>query len=424
MKPLIPILMLGILSPISLWARTPTPTPTPSPTPSDPPKPTIYISFERQAIKENDTIQISTRFSNEWDQGLTNVTLYVDGPSTLTWHASTCEEWKSTSYERGLANYEVKLGPVGPNEVRPTVLCLKSGPSIDVGDFNVSFTYDYAWRKNNIERHSFLATDKPLKANLFGSDSVAGVPIALAAFIVPGLFFWLILGWLKFTWSIEGSPLGDKLIYSVLISLPLLVVVNWVMPTTGAGISFMKLGSYAATGFSVGLLLGIGDWVRRRYKVRKADRAQKLDAENQRIAEEKKVKPGDTPDVLLEKLLNVYPDYHQPHAVLRSADGVEYEGSLAVKQGEVVAVIGTFQIDQSKISGPLRDTIIAELTEAKRSIDRYYVARKYKLRIEGRNPIAKSDDTGYTDLAFALSDKDAAVTSFDADGPEEVLTLQ
>src|SRR6185503_5150595 len=278
MKHWILILMFSLVIPLSLRAK-----PQASPTPfSDPPKPTVSISFERQAIKENDVIEISSRFSNEWDESLSNVTLYIDGPASLTWKASTCEQWKRESYGGGLNDRRLNLGPVGPHEIRPTMLCVKSGPTIDVGDFNVSFTYDYAWKKGDVERHSFISLDKPLKANLFGSDSVAGVPIALAAFIVPGLFFWLILGWLKFTWSSDGLALGDKLIYSILTSLPLLVIVNWFMPNPGVGISFSKLGSYALTGFLVGLLIGVLDWLRRWDQRRRARNRQKVEEEAQR----------------------------------------------------------------------------------------------------------------------------------------------
>lgn len=411
--------MLSLVIPLSLRAKPQT-APTPVP---DPPKPTVSISFERQAIKENDAIQVSSRFSNEWDQSLAGVTLYIDGPAILSWSASTCEEWKRNSYSGGLTDHKLSLGPVGPNEVRATTLCVKSGPAIDVGDFNVSFTYDYAWRKGDVERHSFISIDKPLKANLFGSDSVAGVPIALAAFIVPGLFFWLILGWLKFSWSIEGLPLGDKLIYSVLTSLPLLVIVNWVMPNPGAGISFSKLGSYALTGFLVGLFVGILDWLRRWDQRRRAENRLKVAEAAHRAAKEREVKLSDGWEVLLEKLLNKFPDYHKPRAVLTVKEE-EYIGSLADETDEVVAIVGWFQIVQSEIPTSNRAAIEAELKAVKRSIDLFNVAKKYKLSIRVRSPIEKTGDASYLERARAFGSEDATVSLVDGGGSEETLTLQ
>ena len=404
------LLSLLLLASGHLRAQTVRPQPT-----LDPPKPLLLVSFERQAIKEKDAIQVRVWFTNEWDQSLSNVTLHVDSPATLKWNATTCEQWKQNPNELWMVNQSLDLGSVGPNEVRPAILCVQSGPSIDVGDFNILFAADYSWNKNSVVRHSLVTNEKPLKANLFGSDTVAGVPIALAAFIVPGLFFWLVLGWFKFPLSIGGLGLGDKLIYSVLTSLPLLWIVNWLKPDPNAGISFGKLSFYAITGLSTGFVIGIVAWGWR-WKHGRSMARERL------LLKEKEIKFGDTPQVLLGKLLNIYPGYHKPRAVLRTAAGDGYEGSLATETEEVVAIVGWFQIDQAKIIHQDKAAIVAELKNANRPIDLFNLAVKYGLQLEGRNPI-RVGGKDIKELGFTNPRKDADTETFDGQSPEEPLIL-
>lgn len=386
----------------------------PSPKPIEPKKPLLNISFERQAIKENDAIQVRVWLTNEWDQSLSAVTLNVDSPATLKWTETTCAK-RATDWNSVTSVSQFQFGAVGPNEVKSKSLCVQSGSSIDVGEFNILFTADYSWNNNGVTAHSLVTTEKQLKANLFGSDTVAGVPIALASFIVPGLFFWLVLGWLKSPWNIGGSPLGDKLIYSILISLLLLWIVNWFGPDQNAGISFSKLTFYAGTGVAAGIVVSIVSHLYKSYKDR--DLANEL-----RLKKEREIKLGDGPEVLLGKLLELYPDEKNPRATLRTPDGKVYGGSLATETEEVVGIVGWFQIDAAKITHQDKATILAELQAATRSIDRFNIAKKYGLRLEGRNPITVGgNDT--VELAFTNPSKDAEAQTLRGQGTDEPLVV-
>jgi hypothetical protein len=161
-------------------------------------------------MRENDQLQAKILISNEWDKPLADVVLRVTAPTFLSWSDTSCAEWKGAT--QGAAN----IGTVGANDFREVTVCLKSGSDILVGDFNVSFTCEYSWPIGQARGRSFVTADKTVKSSLLGSDTVAGVPIALAAFIVPGLFFWLVLERFKVPWNV-GSALGDKLVYSVVV---------------------------------------------------------------------------------------------------------------------------------------------------------------------------------------------------------------
>jgi hypothetical protein len=247
-----------------------------------------------------------------------------------------------------------------------------------VGDFNVSFTCEYAWPAAAGNGRSFVSTEKTLKSNLLGSDTVAGVPIALASFIVPGLVFWLVLGWMKVPWSV-GPALGDKLIYSVIVSVALLWLISWWKTDSSGAIGLSKLFWFAATGGVAGVVTGSLDHLRRSLLKRRKDRQ---DA----IADAAQAKVGDEPKELLRKLLAKYPQGRKPRAVVKDGS-TQYTGSLMEETDEIVAIIGWFRIVKDDIPPANRAAVVDELARATLPSEIFNVAIKYGLTIEPRNGI-------------------------------------
>src|SRR6476646_275254 len=221
-SPFFVILLAGLFCSTLAQRAAPSPAPTPAPTP---PKPGLAVVLQRQAIRESDELEAQVWISNDWAKPISDVTLRISTPAFLSWNAGSCADWRNRSYQPN-AQGVASIGTIGASNFRVTTVCLKSAPDIMVGDFNVSFTCEYAWPAGGEKGRSFVTTEKPLKANLLGSDTVGGVPIALASFIVPGLVFWLVIGWMKVPWNV-GSALGDKLIYSVIVSVGLLWLLSW-----------------------------------------------------------------------------------------------------------------------------------------------------------------------------------------------------
>jgi hypothetical protein len=361
------------------------PSPTPFPTP---PKPGLAVVLQRQAIRENDELEAQVWISNEWDKPISDVALRVNTPAFLSWAPSTCTDWRKNSYQpntQGVAS----IGTIGASDFRVTTVCLKSAPDIMVGDFNVSFTCEYAWPMGAAKGRSFVTTEKALKSNLLGSDSVAGVPIALASLIVPGLVFWLVIGWLQVPWNV-GSALGDKLVYSVIVSVALLWLLNLWKPDRSGAIGLSKLFYFALAGAAAGVIVGGVDHLLR-FLLRRRK------AEEEAIADAAQVKVGDESLVLLQKLLAKYPNGRKPRAVV-TAGSTQYTGTLMEETDEIVAIIGWFRIAKDNLPTANRAEIVSALEQAKLPIQLFNVAAKYALTIEPRNGIRKTTNGNETEI--------------------------
>jgi hypothetical protein len=367
-------------------------TPSPSPTPqSDPPKPSVAVSFERQSIRENDAVQVHAWLSNEWDYRLTDVTLRAEMPERLRWNNVPCADWPPQKFEGGVGDKPLDLGPLNAHEVKAYTFCIRSGPEISVGDFNIPFTFEYEWPRGDAARRSFVTSEKTLKANLFGSDSVAGVPLGLAGLVVPGLFAWFVfalfdVGWKP--WPDAGLALGEKLFYSVLVSIPLLFVINWTIvgsfsfPDVNSGISLSKLLIYIGFGAALGAAVGGPIRLVKEIGRRLAERRQRMEEERARAEERRRqeerarqVQLNDAPDVLLEKLLRLYPYSRQPRAVVYLKNGTQFSGTLAQQGEDATALIASFQV---KLDGLARQ-IVEELKQAQYPIDIFKIVRREQL---------------------------------------------
>ena len=417
-SPLLLILVAGLCC--SAYAQVPAPTPsvtpataTPTPFPT-PPKPTLAVVLQRQAIREDDELEAQVWISNDWDKPLSDVALQLNTPAFLSWAHGTCADWKKNSYQPN-GQLIARLGGISGNDFRITTICLKSASDIMVGDFNVSFTCEYSWPMGTTNGHSFVTTEKTLKSNLLGSDSVAGVPIALAAFIVPGLVFWLVIGSMQVPWNI-GSALGDKLIYSVIVSVALLWLISWLKTDLSGSIGLSKLFWFAAAGGFAGVVIGGADhlarwWFRRRKQQQAA------------LADAAEAKVGDEPLELLQKLLAKYPNGRKPRAVVTAGE-TQHTGSLMEETNDIVAVIGWFRIVKDNIQAANRAEILGALTQAQSSLELFNVATKYGLTIEPRNGIREITNGAESDGAEVLTIKRRGVVAeqhFDTDEDEVIV---
>jgi hypothetical protein len=231
---------------------------------SGPAKPSITVSFERPGLRENDSLKVGIWFSNESDQDFTDVDLVVTDPDPD--HIDWFESIDDVPCNKPLA---LQIGPMGAHSIRFVQACLKTRQQVTVGNFNILFTVRYHWKdKAGKLLESSVSTEKPLQVNLLGTESLGGVPLALAGLIVPGLLFWFFVGKLKTSWDI-GAGLGDKLIYSVLISVGFVVFAEYVRKVdVTRGVGLAMLGYLALAGGVLGLLVGgagrVYDWNRKR----------------------------------------------------------------------------------------------------------------------------------------------------------------
>jgi hypothetical protein len=210
---------------------------------------------------------------------------------------------------------------------------MRSAGTIFPGDFNIVFTVAYGWDHESKRYHSFVTVEKPLKARVLGSESIAGIPLNLAAFIVPGLLFWLVLSHAGVSWAVGNIALGDRMVYSLLVSVFLLMIGDWMkLVDADAAIGTARLASLGLAGAGAGLFVaslhhGVRWLVRTRKKA-------------------SYIKESDDIHTKLTKLLKANAIYRHPRATVRIAEnGVhEYLGSLAAEMGGTVWLAGWFRL--------------------------------------------------------------------------------
>lgn len=377
MSPLCLLLLLLFADP-----GTGQPSPSPSPAASPPTPPTVTVSLERSVIREEDNVPVNIWLTNPGSQALNEVQVSITSPGFLTLSTSQCAGT--------LVKSAVKFGSVPANSSTSCTLNLVTtkDKEIVVGDYNLLFTFQYQWQDNNGVHGSVVTTEKPVKVNLLGTDSVAGIPLALAGFIIPGLFFWIAIRLFKVPWGVD-LPLGDKTIYSIIISSLFMAVGAWYdYFNVNNGISLNKLLKLAGAGFAAGVVLAIAYhvWARRQRKKREANRISFNDSEAVIFGKALELNSNYNPGKLRRLLALIFPRaaYRKPVTLVRLSDKTEYVGSFAVTDEESVVLLGWFSINPAGANQ-------ATLTEAKRLEEQGKILELYRFASQNKLPIEVSD---------------------------------
>lgn len=377
MSPLCLLLLLLFADP-----GTGQPSPSPSPAASPPTPPTVTVSLERSVIREEDNVPVNIWLTNPGSQALNEVQISITSPGFLTLSTSQCAGT--------LVKSTVKFGSVPANSSTSCTLNLVTtkDKEIVVGDYNLLFTFQYQWQDNNGVHGSVVTTEKPVKVNLLGTDSVAGIPLALAGFIIPGLFFWIAIRLFKVPWGVD-LPLGDKTIYSIIISSLFMAVGAWYdYFNVNNGISLNKLLKLAGAGFAAGVVLAIAYhvWARRQRKKREANRISFNDSEAVIFGKALELNSHYNPGKLRRLLALIFPRaaYRKPVTLVRLSDKTEYVGSFAVTDEESVVLLGWFSINPAGANQ-------ATLTEAKRLEEQGKILELYRFATQNNLPIDVSD---------------------------------
>ncbi len=312
----------------------------PPPEPEKAPTPQWTISLERGTLRENDHLPIRVVLSNPSDKALSNVNLrWNDLPGEVVMYAASCGEVTAdpTKYQKAS---QVAIGSLPAQSDTGSIdavdLCLTSAAVMN-GDYNLLFTLRYDWPAKQGLAHGVLSSEKVIKTAFLGTDSLAGVPLALVGFIVPGLLFWLALDWWKTPWRIEGPTLGDKTVYSILVSLLLIAVASW-WPCwefswwpclkkdldITQGLSMRKLEYLVLLGAVAGMVIGGTDrWIRH---IRTRDALQ----------------PTDDDLTLLIKLLRLNMGKNQPKTRVTLNSGQIFEGSIGARGPTHTFLVGWY----------------------------------------------------------------------------------
>lgn len=324
-----------------------------------PPKPSVFVSFGRQTIQESDSVQVSVWLANDSEHELTDVRLHIASPDFLEWYEQSCD---GKPFANGFA-----LGSVQPASTLTRQFCVKTKPLIKVGEFNTSFVFQYRWRTEKGIAASFVSQEKTIKVNILGSDNVAGIPLALAGFIVPGLFFWLVVRVFKAPWYLD-TVLGDKVIDSIIISVCIVAIGSWIgFVSVNSGVSLNKLMLLAGVGSVAGLLTGATDFIIRRIRL------YKLKA--------KQIEMGDDEKDILRKILKQRQPTRPTVEIVRLKNNEEYIGSLVSRTATTTTLIGWFRISL-RGQPPHVARKLRTLEQQRKLVKVFDLAKRHNIKIE------------------------------------------
>lgn len=289
------------------------------------PKPELFIHLEKQTLQQEDKLPINVFLTNGRSYSLTDLTLRIIMPDSLSWEDNPTKEYT--------------LGTIGSHSTLSYKLNITSSSNIKSGDYNLAFIVEYQWEVNRNKRKAFVAIEKPLKVKFFGRDSIAGIPVGLAGFIVPGLCFFLILTWMKVPWSVD-LPLEGKLIYSILPSIGILFLGNLIQVFDfSQTISIDLLGKFAFCGTVIGIFFAIID-KKCRYIIRQCKQRREAKLE---------INSSDKISEILKKLIHLNDKRTSKYSqvIVQLKDGHRYIGALGAEQNDKYFLVGWFEVYSS-----------------------------------------------------------------------------
>ena len=231
---------------------------------------------------------------------------------------------------------EVSLQSIRPGSaLYPPLLCLQAELEVEERDLNLGFSVTYKLVKGGKETPGSLVAEKKLSIGLFGTESVGGVSLRLAAYVVPGLLLMMILRLGGFPWldKLGGTEVATL---SLLVSVFLFVVAAYIphfhFMFAGIGSSVSSsLFSSVAMAIALGLVMVL---IHRWLKAHAEGKRQALVAQ-----------AADKDTVIFEKALRGAADKFQPITVI-TRNQEKFVGSLmAPTSSGGIALVGWFALE-------------------------------------------------------------------------------
>lgn len=298
--------------------------------------PSAALSFDHTVLREDDFAQVEVWFLNSSDRKM-KVSLTISGTDNIQWHSGACNG--SGSKDLPVIPGPLDLGMVDASAAIHRSLCATVKSVVYVGDYNQFFVFEY--HVDTPPSAGLLAVEKTVKLTFLGTDNIAGIPLAFACFILPGFCFWLTAQALG-AFEGMGTGLGDKTIYSILVSMVIVwassVLSRWFSSFSSFGgsmnlafgVSIAKLLFLSAIGAVAGLVPGGWVYLRKRFQAREQERW--------------KIRFDEQSTQVLEKLLHQHPDWNNVKTTVTLKNGEQYFGSLYAQADTNTGLLGWFQL--------------------------------------------------------------------------------
>jgi hypothetical protein len=292
-------------------------------------KSVLTVFMEKSDVRQNDAVRVRFQASNPGTAAITQATIVLLSPR-VEWHCAGCKaEDKPIS--------TIELGRINPQQSVDAEAWFRTQSDIEVGQFNLLFRLETTSDAKPPQR-SVALSEKSINIKLLGTDALAGIPLALAGLVVPGLCFWLILSWFDVSWS-KDLALGDKITYSMLVSFFILLLEAPFSSTDiFSGLSLRKLAIWATSGIVPGLLVGGFDKGRRALKT------------SREIAIT--IGPLDDDQTIFRKLLVRYTpqkDSKLLTTVTQAKDRKSLYGSMAYQDTGRTVLVGWYKVKKAEL---------------------------------------------------------------------------
>lgn len=343
-----------------------------------PGKPALTVILERNEILAGQTMSFNVWIENATEARIIDAGLSLFGPTFLkvgTLDTSGVCSTKDT----------IVLGSVEPGStlVR-NKLCLKADSSIEERDENLGFGLSYSLQnvKDNKTTAGALVAEKKLSIGLFGTESVGGVSLRLASYIIPGTLFLMILRLFAPKWKVELGA-TESVTLSIFISVLLFLLAALGFPSlqlrfAGIGSSVSAIAFLALCGAAIALAF-IAAVV-----------LQGLSFIASQWRKARVVQETDSPGRMLRKALRAAGGNFEP--VMMTQGDKQFFGSLAVPTydgGKIL--LGWFKL---KISDETKRSKAEELVRKNKFVKLMRKAAWWKIQPEMDDPVKEPDDAG------------------------------
>lgn len=151
------------------------------------PEVTVIVTVEREALSANDSTALRVWIANRSAVPVDSAVLNASGPWFVEFRDSS-GIWTPGRLTR-------ILGAIPGYGLENYTLYARTTNSIEEGDVRLALALEYQWNPEGraLRGHARTLSEAKLRVGLLGNESVAGVSLRLAALIVPGLLFLLIL---------------------------------------------------------------------------------------------------------------------------------------------------------------------------------------------------------------------------------------
>jgi hypothetical protein len=123
---------------------------------------------------------------------------------------------------------QVALPDLGPHTayLSPIELCLQARETVEEADITIALSLSYTQQSSASQGTGLVVSEKKLSIGLFGTETVAGTSLRLAAYFIPGLIFVILLRLARLPWFDRGGAEGTALI--VVFSVALSLLAGWI----------------------------------------------------------------------------------------------------------------------------------------------------------------------------------------------------